>query len=120
MSQLPFNEKTSIKHINPSGNKTKFYNNIAKSILPNKEANAIKANKSISIIDEEETEIKKEGHKKQKSKNNVEVISMAMVEMSQSREKIWKQKMVYKKEKLEKNHELEREQIEAEKERWVH
>ncbi|RGB37474.1 hypothetical protein C1646_756798 [Rhizophagus diaphanus] len=54
------------------------------------------ANKSISIIDDEETEIKKEGHKKQKSKNNVECL---------------------KKEKLEKNHELERERIEAEKER---
>ncbi|PKY57123.1 hypothetical protein RhiirA4_477970 [Rhizophagus irregularis] len=119
------------------GNKTKFYNNIAKSILPNKEANAIKgklshlikkyekikkhnnqssidrkdwcwydqldeifgtrenitpsflANKFISIIDEEETEIKKERHKKQKKK-------------------------------LEKNHELERERIEAEKERWAY
>jgi hypothetical protein len=27
----------------PNGNKTKFYNNVAKSVLPNKEPNAIKS-----------------------------------------------------------------------------
>ena len=175
------------------GNKTKFYNNIAKSILPNKEVNAIKgkflhfisfklkiliflfvlgklsrlikkyedikkhnnqsgvdrkdwcwydqldeifgtrenitpsflANKSTDIIEEEaeankESQVKKENHKKQRGKNNVEVISMAIVEMNQSREKVWEQKILWEKEKLEKSHELERERIEAEKERWAY
>ena len=37
--------------------------------------------------------------------------------MNQSREKIWEQKMLFEKEKLEKSHELERERIEAEKEK---
>lgn len=175
------------------GNKTRFYNNIAKNILPNKEVNAIKgkflyfisfklmilifsfilgkisrlirkyeetkkhnnqsgvdrkdwcwydqldeifgtreninpsflANRSTDIIEEEaeinkESQVKKENNKKQKGKNNVEVISMAIVEMNQSREKIWEQKMLWEKEKLEKSHELERERIEAEKEKWAY
>ena len=42
---------------------------------------------------------------------------MAIVEMNQSREKIWEQKMLWEKEKLNKSHELERERIEVEKER---
>ena len=151
-------------------NKTKFYNNIAKSILSNKEVNAIKgkflhfisfkskiliflfvlgklsclikkyedikkhnnqsgvdrkdwcwydqldeifgirenitpsflANRSTDIIEDieeaveanKENQVKKENHKKQKGKNNVEVILMAIVEMNQSREKIWEQKML--------------------------
>jgi len=76
------------------------------------------ANKSTDII--EETEIKKESCKKPKGKNNVEVMSMAMVEMNQSRERIWEQKMNWEKEKLEKSHELEKERLEIEKERWAY
>jgi len=77
------------------------------------------ANKLTSVT-EEETETKKENCKKQKGKNNVEVMSMAIVEMNQSRERIWEQKMMLEKEKLEKSHELERERIEAEKEKWAY
>src|SRR5205814_225654 len=70
------------------------------------------ANKSTSVT-EEETETKRD-------KNNVEVMSMAIVEMNQSRERIWEQKMILEKEKLEKSHELERERIAAEKEKWMY
>ena len=77
------------------------------------------ANKSTDII-EEVAEIKKENCKKQKGKSNVEVMSMAIVEMNQSRERIWEQKMMLEKEKLEKSHELERERIAAEKEKWAY
>ena len=45
------------------------------------------ANKSADII-EDEVEVKKESCKKLKGKNNVEVMSTAIVEMNQSRE-VW-------------------------------
>ena len=75
------------------------------------------ANKLTSIT-KEETETKKENCKKQKGKNNVKVMSMVIVEINQSWERIWEQKMMLEKEKLEKSHELERERIAAEKEKW--
>ncbi|CAB4403009.1 unnamed protein product [Rhizophagus irregularis] len=121
------------------GNKTKFYNNMVKNILPNKDAIAIKNkiahlirkyesvkkynnqseverkdwewydmldiifetrenispsflannNKSTDII-----ETKKVNNKKQKNKNNYEVMTEAITEMNQTREKIWEQKMM--------------------------
>ena len=52
-------------------------------------------NKSIGIIEEEAVEIKKESYKKQKTKNNVEVIATAITEMGQTRERIWEKKMKY-------------------------
>ncbi|GBC07918.1 hypothetical protein RclHR1_07790010 [Rhizophagus clarus] len=126
------------------GNKTKFYNDVVRNILPNKEPIAIKsklarlikkyetikkhnnqsgierknwywydtldlifgtreniapsflANKSTSDkIDDnkEENEVKKVGNKKQKVKSNVEVMATAIVEMNQTREKIWEKKI---------------------------
>jgi len=75
------------------------------------------ANKSTDIIKDEV--VKKEGCKKLKGKNNVETMSMAIVEMNQSRERIWEQKMKFEKEKLDKSHELEKERIEVEKEKWA-
>ncbi|GBB90260.1 hypothetical protein RclHR1_17150004 [Rhizophagus clarus] len=95
------------------GNKTKFYNDVARNILPNKEPIAIKkrkdwywydtldsifgtrkniapsflANKLTSdkIDDnEEENEVKKVGNKKQKVRSNVEVMATAIVEMNQT------------------------------------
>jgi len=87
---------------------------------------AVLANKSTSII-EEETETRKESCKKQKGKSNVKVMSIAIVEMNQSRERIWEQKMILEKEKMvlekektEKSHELERVRMEAEKEKWAY
>lgn len=77
------------------------------------------ANKSTDVI-EDEVEVKKEGFKKQKGKNNVEVMSTAIVEMNQSRERIWEQKMKFEKEKLDKSHELEKERMEVEKEKWAY
>lgn len=76
------------------------------------------ANKSTDIIEDEV--VKKEGGKKLKGKNNVEVMSMAIVEMNQSRERIWEQKMKFEKEKLDKSHELEKERMEVEKEKWAY
>jgi hypothetical protein len=49
------------------------------------------ANKSTGII--EEIEIKQEDCKKLKGKNNVKVILIAIIEINQSCEKIWEQKM---------------------------
>ena len=40
--------------------------------------------------------------KAQKNKNNVEVMTTAIAEMSQTRERIWEQKMMLEKEKLDK------------------
>ena len=74
------------------------------------------ANKSTDII-EEPDEVKKESCKKLKGKSNVETMTMAIIEMNQSRERIWEQKMIFEKEKLEKSHELEKKRIETEKER---
>jgi hypothetical protein len=67
------------------------------------------ANKETGINIEEEGGVKKENNKKQKSKNNVEVIATALAEMSQTRERIWEKKM-----------ELEKERLEVEKERWAY
>ncbi|RGB23489.1 hypothetical protein C1646_774413 [Rhizophagus diaphanus] len=99
------------------GNKTKFYNNIAKSILPNKEANAIKD--KLSRLFKKYEEIKKYTNNQsgvdQKDwycKNNVEVISMVIVEMSQLQEKIWEQKM--KDEFIRKRRQLQKEN----KQKW--
>lgn len=77
------------------------------------------ANKSTGII-EEEVEVKKESCKKLKGKNNVEVISTAIVEMNQSRERIWEQKMNFEREKFDKSHVLEKERMEVEKEKWAY
>ena len=77
------------------------------------------ANKSTTDIIEDEV-VKKESYKKLKGKNNIEVMSMAIVEMNQSRERIWEQKMKFEKEKLDKSHELEKERIEVEKEKWAY
>ena len=73
--------------------------NISPSVLANKET-------GIGI---EEIEIKKEDHKKQKPKNNVEVMAVAMTEMSKTRERIWEKKM-----------EMEKERMEVERERWAY
>jgi len=66
-------------------------------------------NTSTDIIKEEAIETKKEGYKKQKIKNNVEVMATAIAEMSQTRERIWEKKML-----------LEKERLEVEKERWAY
>lgn len=66
------------------------------------------ANKSTDII-EEEVEVKKEIYKKPKNKNNVEVMTIAIGEMNQSRERIWEQKMILEREKMNQNYELEKE-----------
>ncbi|GES94467.1 hypothetical protein GLOIN_2v1771939 [Rhizophagus clarus] len=82
-------------------NKTKFYNDMMKNVLFNKEANEIKSKltrlikmyesikkhnnqtETDTLIEEEIVEIKDENKKqKHKSKNNVEVIAMAIAEMS--------------------------------------
>ena len=76
-------------------------------------------NKSTGII-EEVAEIKKENYKKQKTKNNVEVIATAIAEMGQTRERIWEKKMLLEQERLSKNHELEKKRLEVEKERWAY
>jgi hypothetical protein len=77
------------------------------------------ANKSTGII-EEEVEIKKENCKKLKGKdNNVEVMSMVIVEMNQSRKRIWEQKMNFEREKLDKSPVLEKERMEVEKEKAI-
>lgn len=75
-------------------------------------------NKSTGIIEEEV--IKKESCKKVKGKSNVDVMSIAIVEMSQSRERIWEQKMSFEREKLDKSHDLEKERMEVEKEKWAY
>ena len=79
------------------------------------------ANKSTDIINEE-IETKKVYNKKQKqkNKNNVEVMTEAITEMSQTREKIWEQKMMLEKEKLDKSHELEKERLKIEQERLAY
>ena len=74
--------------------------NISPSVLANKETSA-------SI--EEEIDIKKENCKKQKPKNNVEVMAVAIAEMSKTREKIWEKKM-----------EIEKERMEVEKKKWAY
>ena len=51
-------------------------------------------NKLTGIIEEEAVEIKKKSYKKQKTKNNVEVIAIAIAEMGQTYERIWKKKML--------------------------
>jgi hypothetical protein len=73
--------------------------NITPSFLANKETTSI----------ENEVEIKQNNHKKQKHKNNVEVMATAIAEMSQTKERIWEKKL-----------ELEKERIEVEKERWAY
>ncbi len=50
-------------------------------------------NKSTGIIEEEVVKIKKESYKKQKTKNNIEVIAIAIAEISQTCERIWEKKM---------------------------
>lgn len=88
--------------------------NIAPSFLANKST-------SDKIDDtEEENEVKKVGNKKQKVKSNVEVMATAIVEMNQTREKIWEKKISIEIEKMNKNFELEMERIGAEKERWAY
>jgi len=77
------------------------------------------ANKSTDIINEE-IETKKVNNKKQKNRNNVEVITEAITEMNQTREKIWEQKMMLEKEKLDKSHELEKERLKIEQERLAY
>jgi len=56
-----------------------IYENITPSFL---------VNKSTDIIKEEAVEIKKKSYKKQKTKNNVEVIAIAITEMGQIHERI--------------------------------
>ncbi len=77
-------------------------------------------NKSTGIIEEEAVEIKKESYKKQKTKNNIEVIATAIAEMGQTHERIWKKKMSLEQERINKNHELEKERLDVEKERWAY
>lgn len=77
------------------------------------------ANKSTDIINEE-IETKKVNNKKQKNRNNVEVMTEAITEMNQTREKIWELKMMLEKEKLDKSHELEKERLKIEQERLAY
>jgi hypothetical protein len=84
--------------------------NITPSFIANKSTN--------DTIDntEKEDEGKKGNYKKQKVKNNVEVMATAIAEMNQTREKIWDRKMSIEVEKIK----LEKERIEVEKERWAY
>ena len=77
-------------------------------------------NKSTGIIEKKAVEIKKESYKKQKTKNNVEVITIAIAKMGQTRERIWEKKMSLEQERINKNHELEKERLKVEKERWAY
>ena len=56
-----------------------IYENITPSFL---------VNKSTGIIEEEAVKIKKKSYKKQKTKNNIEVIAIAIAEISQTCERI--------------------------------
>ncbi len=60
-----------------------IYENITPSFL---------VNKSIGIIEEEAVKIKKKSYKKQKTKNNIKVIAIAIAKIGQTRERIWKKK----------------------------
>jgi hypothetical protein len=101
------------KHNNKTGNERKdwFWYDKMDMIFGNREniTPSFLANKETGITIDEEDVIKKESVKKQKSKNNVEVIAMALAEMSQTRERIW-----------EKKAELEKERLEVEKEKWAY
>ncbi len=91
---------------------------IRENIAPSFLANKLTSDKIDDI--EEENEVKKVGHKKQKVKSNVEVMYTAIAEMNQKHEKIWDKKISIEIEKMNKNYELEKKRIEAEKERWTY
>jgi hypothetical protein len=90
------------------------HENIAPSFLANKPTSDI-----INDI-KEESKIKKVSYKKQKVKNNIEVMATVISEMNQTCKKIWEKKISIEIEKMNKNYKLEMKRIGIKRERWAY
>ncbi|CAI2200052.1 8716_t:CDS:2, partial [Funneliformis geosporum] len=93
------------------GNKSKFYNDMAKNILSNKEANAIKEAKDWYWYDKLDVIFGTRENITPSCLVNKSTVT-AIAEMGQTRERIWEKKMLLEQERLSKNHELEKERLE--------
>ncbi|EXX78870.1 uncharacterized protein OCT59_017318 [Rhizophagus irregularis] len=74
-------------------------------------------NRSTDIDGKESSGIEPKIPKRSK-KNNVDTIAMAISTMSETRERIWEKKIELKKERIEKNHTIEMDKLEVEKQKW--
>ena len=74
------------------------------------------ANRESTGIEEEETLVEHKFSKKVK-RNNVDTIALAILAMSETRERVWDKKIELEKEKMEKKHAVEMSKLENEKEK---
>ena len=75
------------------------------------------ANRSTDIDGEELSNIESKVPKRSK-KNSVDTIAIAISTMSETRERIWDKKLELEREKMDKNHLVEMNKLEVEKQKW--